>query len=79
MRMLKAPSPGPCGPTSPPKGEVSLRDGRLPHLSLWGRGRREAAGEGAFFLDYRVNDWALPASTLMMLPVDLAEASEAKK
>ena len=28
---------------------------------------------------YRVNDWGLPASTLMMLPVDLDEASDAKK
>src|SRR5690606_32297513 len=45
---LKAPSPGPRGPTSPPKGEVSLRDfGGHPYLSLWGRGRRAAAGEGA--------------------------------
>ena len=30
-------------------------------------------------VSYRVNDCALPASTLMMLPVDFAEASEAKK
>jgi len=36
-------------------------------------------GEGALPPFYRVKLWALPASTLMMLPVDLAEASEAKK
>ena len=28
---------------------------------------------------YRVKAWTLPASTLRMLPVDLAESSEAKK
>jgi len=35
-----------------PKGEVN-RGTIVPphHLSLWGRGRREAAGEGAFFKD----------------------------
>ena len=30
-------------------------------------------------LAYLVNDWALPASTLRMLPVDFADRSEAKK
>ncbi|MCY1294693.1 hypothetical protein D9M68_577680 [compost metagenome] len=30
-------------------------------------------------LDQRVKDWALPASTLMMLPVDFADMSEARK
>ena len=46
-----APSPG-LRPTSPPGGEVLRRRGCAPrHLSLWGRGRREAAGEGAFEQD----------------------------
>ncbi|MBO9588587.1 hypothetical protein [Devosia sp.] len=45
--LKKAPSPaGQAGDLSP-EGEVSLRDGEPPHLSLRGRGRREAAGEGA--------------------------------
>ena len=34
-----------------PKGEVTLwRGAALFHLSLWGRGRRGAPGEGAFRL-----------------------------
>ena len=44
----KAPSPG-LRPTSPP-GE-RCRGGAISaqhHLSLWGRGRRVAVGEGAF-------------------------------
>jgi len=33
-----------------PQGEVSWGTIQPPrHLSLWGRGRREAAGEGAFY------------------------------
>jgi len=52
VRGLKAPSPGWLTPSDlSPKGEVKEGadlDGY--HLSLRGRGRREAAGEGAFFL-----------------------------
>jgi len=35
-----------------PRGEVNRGTIAPPHhLSLWGRGRREVAGEGAFFKD----------------------------
>jgi len=46
----KAPSPGAGAPTSPPRERWWL--GKIvpqTHLSLWGRGRRAAAGEGAFW------------------------------
>ena len=47
-RIDKAPSPG-LRPTSPPWGEVvGGRGGASLHLSPRGRGRRAAAGEGAF-------------------------------
>ena len=40
---------GPLTLSLSPKGEGTLgRNRATAHLSLWGRGRREAAGEGAF-------------------------------
>lgn len=45
---MKAPSPAGYAVDLSPKGEVSLRDFGHPHLSLRGRGRRNAPGEGAF-------------------------------
>jgi hypothetical protein len=41
----KPPSPGRDAADLSPQGEVK---GVLSHLSLWGRGRRAAPGEGAF-------------------------------
>jgi len=45
---FKAPSPAGFAVDLSPQGEVSLRDLGPLHLSLWGRGRRAAPGEGAF-------------------------------
>jgi hypothetical protein len=45
---FKAPSPAGFAVDLSPQGEVSLRDFVPLHLSLWGRGRRIAPGEGAF-------------------------------
>jgi hypothetical protein len=45
---FKPPSPVGCAVDLSPEGEVSLRDFGTLHLSLWGRGRRNAPGEGAF-------------------------------
>jgi hypothetical protein len=50
VRVAKAPSPGSLTRSDlSPKGEVVVgRDLAHDHLSLRGRGRRAAAGEGAF-------------------------------
>jgi hypothetical protein len=65
--LLQASNARPHRPLAPPSGRKSVRGG-------------EGRGEGRPTLScYRVKLCALPASTLMMLPVDLAEASEAKK
>src|SRR6478752_371080 len=47
-------------------------------LGLDGR-LADHGGRHDTLLDQRVEDWALPASTLMMLPVDFADMSEARK
>ncbi len=44
-----------------------------------GKGQAVHGRSSLYACSYRVNAWALPASTLTTLPVDLAEASEARK